>query len=350
MTASTVAEMYELAGFELTTSLLSNSSISSFEIGISAIPSQVLTEIKGAQLRGQILLTGEYSLNTKILRCDTLVFNPDSTLLWHVPPNLDPTEFIAIATRRLVINIPNPNSKPAELRLIPPVNQSDLHGTDGIQGPTGWTSNSDDGRAGGEGAPGNTGNRGRTFNYPAVFLFYQEITVNSPIPSGPVGLKIIGKGVHGGNGGSGGAGGTGGAGARGTPGDRNCVLGICACSAGPGRGGNGGPGGPGGKGGDAGRGGNGASIFIIGPSAEVPKLDRTEMLLTQGKPGLPGAPGKGGKGGQEGGGGAKPIECSGRGSGQKGADNNSNLGYGAKSTDGMEGTIFTSNRDNSDLF
>lgn len=351
MSPSTVAEMYELAGFELTRMEKRGSLKSTLQIGASAIPIQVINQIKAAPLRGQIPVTGTYPLREKILRCDTLIFNPGSVLLWHMPPNLDPTDFVAIAARRLVINLPNPGAKPAELLFVAPVTQSDLHGAQGPQGSTGWTSGSDDGRAGGEGAPGHTGQRGETFNFPAAFICYQEITLNIPLPSGPIGLRVIGHGIDGGNGGVGGRGGTGGAGARGTPGDRNCILGICTCSAGPGRGGDGGPGGPGGRGGDAGRGGNGVSVFIVGPSTELPKLDRTEMTLTQGRTGLPGSPGPSGTGGQEGGGGSKPFECAqGGGSGRRGADSTTNLGPGAENSEGMEGAVFTSNRNNTDLF
>lgn len=350
MMPTTVAEMYEAAGFMLHKTPKDNG-LDLLGIDFAAIPGQVISQIQAAPLRGQIQVTDDYHVREKILRCDSLAFNPKSTLNWHMPPNLDPTDFVAIATRRLVINFPNPAGVVANLILTPPVVQSQLNGAPGTQGQTGSSSGSDDGSRGGQGSTGNTGGRGGTYNFPAVFIFYQEIAINIPNPAGAIGLKINGIGIFGGNGGRGGKGGTGGNGARGTSGERNCVLGICACSAGPGRGGDGGPGGPGGRGGDAGRGGNGASIFFVGPSGEMPKLDRTEILLTQGKPGAAGSAGDVGSGGGEGGGGSKPFECKdGGGSGQPGRPATTTDGPGTPNVEGMEGAVFASNRNNSDLF
>lgn len=351
MLYTTAADFLEQAGFSLArTKIFPSHSSDAFDIEFSAVPSKIISDIKNTPLRGQISVTDQYHLKEKILRCDTLIFNPKSTLNWHIPPEVTSTEYVAISTNRLVINFPNPTISPCILSLIAPVTKANLNGRVGSQGATGWTSISDNGQPGGDGNPGETGEKGGTYNFPAAFIFFQEITLNIPNPAGSLGLRVTGAGLDGGDGGRGGTGGTGGAGARGTPGDRNCILGICACSAGPGRGGNGGHGGPGGRGGDAGRGGNGVSIFLVGPKSEHAKLDRTEFLLKQGLPGTPGNPGQGGSGGPEGGGGSKPFECvDGGGSGAHGNPSKNDLGSGNINTDGMEGSVFTSDRNNSDL-
>lgn len=351
MQKASVSEIYESLGLEIKNQHTQDNGQIVLDIAFAAIPKQVLDEVKAAPLRGQIPVSDNFQLNEKIVRCDTLVFNPESIIRWHLNPNLGPRDFVAIATRRLVINFPNPAGKAGELQIIAPYTKDDLLGKPGTPVPPGWSSGSDDGRRGGVGPDGNPGQPGGQYNFPAIFLFYQEITSNTPIPAGPIGFRFFANGVDGGNGGKGGKGGTGGAGARGTPGSHQCVLFGCICSAGPGRGGDGGPGGLGGRGGDAARGGNGASVFIVGPQSDRPKLNPSEFLLNPGQPGTPGEPGEPGFGGQEGGGGSKPFECKdGGGSGIHGANATDTLGPGTKDSEGLYGAVFFSDRNNSDLF
>ena len=324
----------------------------SFDVDISVIPPDIISAIKSAPLRDVVPITDTVNFGNPILRCKSLVFNPKSQLLWSLPGVTNSGDFVVIAADRLVLNFPAQLTDIAKLKIISNLKTQDLHGQNGNTGPSGWTSGTDDGRSGGVGAPGETGQNGRTYNYPSIYIFYNSIVLNNATPHIVTGLRIEGLGVQGGNGGKGGTGGRGGAGSRGTPGDRDCVLGVCVCSAGPGRGGDGGPGGPGGKGGDAGRGGNGATLLFVGPSAQVPNIDRIEMTLTGAAPGTPGQPGAPGGGGQEGGGGSKPFECiDGGGSGHGGgAANPQNLGPGSAKSKGLDGAVFTASRINDDLF
>lgn len=323
-----------------------------FGVDAAMVPPDIIELIKNAPMRDVVPITDTVNFGEPILRCKSLVFNPKGQLNWTFPDVSSNGNFIAIAASRLVLNFPNQIADISKLKLTPPLRTQDLHGSDGKTSPSGWTSGSDDGGSGGIGSPGETGKNGLTYNYPNIYIFYNEIVFNNPAPNIVTALRIEGTGIQGGNGGKGGTGGRGGAGSRGTPGDRDCVLGICVCSAGPGRGGNGGPGGPGGKGGDAGRGGAGATIFFVGPTAQLPNIDRIEMSLNGSAPGTPGTPGSPGGGGQEGGGGSKPFECKdGGGSGQPGgAAHPPNLGSGATKGKGLDGAVFTANRNNTDLF
>jgi len=323
-----------------------------FGLDSAMVPPDIIELIKNAPLRDIVPITDTVFFGEPILRCQSLVFNPKGLLNWTFPDVSNNGNFIAIAANRLVLNFPNQIADISKLKLIPPLQTQDLHGPDGNTGHSGWTSGSDDGTSGGAGSPGETGKNGMTYGYPSIYIFYNKIVFNSPAPNIVTALRIEGPGIKGGNGGRGGNGGTGGVGSRGTPGDRDCVLGICMCSAGPGRGGNGGPGGPGGKGGDAGRGGSGATIFFVGPTAQLPNIDRIEMSLSGAPPGTPGAPGNPGAGGQEGGGGSKPFECKdGGGSGKHGGPATpQNLGTGAIKGKGLDGAVFTATRDNTDLF
>lgn len=323
-----------------------------YQISPQLIPNDIVEQILLTQIKDVIPISQTVNIETQIIRCKSLVFNPLSTLNWTLPETENTGGFVAIAAQRLVLNFPNKASEMANLKIIADDSAHRIDGVKGATGATGTTSGQDDGKDGGTGGDGNPGQNGRTYSYPNIYIFYNEIVLNNTLPSIVTALRIEGTGVQGGDGGRGGDGGAGGQGSRGTPGDRDCVFGICSCASGPGRGGNGGRGGSGGRGGDAGRGGNGASLFFIGPASEQKDIDKIEMILTSAPPGTPGFPGSAGGGGQEGGGGSKPFECvEGGHSGRHGGPANpSDLGFGASKNKGMDGAVFTAIRNNSDLF
>lgn len=316
------------------------------------IPTQITDEIKNEVMQDIISISGDVTISKKITRCKNLVFNPKSRFILSIPQELESSDFVCIAAKRLVINFPNIIDDMPILNISPPINKNELNGSNGPDGGMGSISGRDDGTNGGDGHQGISGEKGKTYQYPAIYVFYDQIVINIANPSIISGLQILCCGIDGGNGGQGGNGGKGGYGARGEPGDRDCVLGICTCSSGPGRGGNGGNGGSGGKGGRAGKGGNGGVIAFVGPSTEFNKIDKIQFKLTGGKPGLPGEGGKPGDGGSEGGGGSKPFECiNGGGSGIPGKKASPpTLGIGDNNVSGLDGTILTSSRDNADLF
>ena len=320
--------------------------------GNSALPQQVIDAILSSPLKDSFDSTGSKKISGKIFRYKQLTFNPKSILTWDIG-NLDIySDYIIIAASNIVINLPPRIEDAASLKVVTSVDLGQLGGNQGKNGDMGRVSGTDDGSNGGVGNTGGTGGKGQTYNYPKIYIVFQKITINAGNPVSPQGLVITARGVSGGVGGRGGDGGPGGYGARGTPGDRNCFLGICTCSAGPGRGGDGGNGGTGGKGGDGGRAGNGAGIIFVGPAAEFERLSHFGTDIAAGAPGQPGAGGSAGPAGREGGGGSKPFECvDGGGSGRAGGSANPlTLGPGNVGAKGIDGAVLLGARDNSDLF
>lgn len=324
-----------------------------YVIGKAAMPSQIVTEVLATPLRDLLTVTGNRSVTEPILRFNEVVFNPKGVLTWSIPDRSNDGNYVVLAAKKLVLNTPAQLSELARLVVNPHLSSADLKGSDSRPGPQGWTSGTDDGANGGRGGNGPTGGNGGAYTFPAIYIVFQSLEINTANPAITSALRIESVGLAGGAGGRGGDGGPGGPGSRGTPGDRNCPLpGVCYCTAGPGNGGNGGDGGSGGKGGDSGRGGAGGSIFFLGPLAELNKTPRIEISQTGGKSGAVGMPGSPGGGGPGGGGGSKPFECvNGGGSGSGGsAGSPPNLGPGLKKPDGLDGAAFKSERDNSDLF
>lgn len=323
-----------------------------YSLAGSAIPQQVIEAVQAAPLRDLYTVTDTVAFGEHILRAKRIVFNPKGQLIWELPDVSSGGNFVAIAAERLVLNTPNVLAEVAKFVLRPPVTSQDLKGSIGADGPAGWTSGIDDGSNGGNGQPGGTGGVGRTYDYPSIFIFFNNVTINTANPNITTALRIEGPGLQGGDGGTGGRGGRGGDGGRGTPGDRDCLLGVCVCSAGPGSGGFGGDGGPGGKGGDAGRGGNGATLIFVGPAAEIPGLERLDVYFPGAQAGLPGQPGSPAGGGSAGGGGSKPFECpqGGLPGGAGNGPNPINRGPGAARGPGVDGSSFVAIRDNLDLF
>lgn len=318
----------------------------------SAIAPDIIERIKRTPLRDIFPVSGMTPLGEQIVRAKSVVFYPQSELQWHIPNTSDTGDFIAIAAERLVINVPNAATDLARLTLLPRVKLLDLNGADGGPGQPGWTSPHDDGSDGGAGQPGETGRPGGTYVYPAVFIFFQTIVINTAVSAELPVLRIDGSGVVGGNGGKGGLGGAGGRGGRGVPGDRSCFLFVCVCSHTSGNGGNGGQGGPGGRGGDAGTGGNGASLLFVGPQNQFASLEKFEPSLKPAIAGTPGQPGAPGVGGDPGGAGSKPWECLQGGlNGVAGPGPDfPDFGPGANRDDGVPGDVFAIARDNADLF
>lgn len=350
----TTAEILASVGFDVSESKKlsrNKDQIKIFELNTNAISQQIIEMIKNEQQLDLFDITNEKNFGRQILRAKKIVFHPKGQLYWSIPEVSDSGGFVAIAANEIVFNTPDQIVDLAKLTLIPLHSGIDLDGIKGGTGNIGWMSGSDDGTNGGTGNPGRTGGNGKTYDYPMVYIFFQKITINIANPSITSAMQVEGIGVKGGNGGDGGDGGDGGNGMRGTPGDRDCYLGVCVCSSGPGNGGSGGSGGSGGKGGDAGRGGNGASIVLVGPVSEYSQWNHIQFLITGASSGQPGQPGQPGRGGNPGGGGAKPWECTnGGGSGSPGgAATPPNLGVGQIKPSGVDGTIFTVIRDNTDL-
>ncbi|MDH1522178.1 hypothetical protein [Achromobacter mucicolens] len=323
-----------------------------YQISPSLIPSQIVDAVKTAPLKDVFSVTDDVTLSTQVLRCKSLVFNAKGRLIWAFPDVSNLGGFIALAADRLVFNAPNQLNELAQLVLQPPVTSPELRGTNGQPGAQGWMSGQADGTDGHKGNPGNRGADGGTFDYPTVLIFYNEIAINVANPSIVPAARLIGQGLAGGEGGTGGKGGQGGHGATGTGGERDCLLGVCVCSGGPGAGRNGGDGGPGGRGGDGGRGGNGSTFVFVGAASQTTKIEKLEFSVLGGKAGHYGQPGAPGVGGLGGGGGSKPFECI-RG-GDPGDDghpaNPPSLGRGDVKADGIDGSIMLAIRDNHDLF
>ncbi|KAI3591341.1 hypothetical protein D9X30_3739 [Cupriavidus sp. U2] len=318
----------------------------------SAVAPDIIDRIKRTRIRDIFPVSGTTPFGEQILRAKSVVFHPSSELQWHIPNTSDTGDFVAIAAERLVINVPNAATDLARLTLLPQVRRADLNGADGRPGQPGWTSPHDDGSDGGAGQPGESGRPGGTYVYPAVFIFFQTITINTAVSAELPVLRIDGSGVLGGNGGRGGQGGAGGRGGRGVPGERDCFLFVCVCSHTSGNGGNGGQGGPGGRGGDAGAGGNGATLLFVGPQNQFASLEKFEPFLKPAIAGTPGQPGSPGVGGGPGGAGSKPWECVQGGlNGVAGPGPDfPDFGPGSKRSDGVPGDVFAIVRDNGDLF
>lgn len=323
-------------------------------VNIKNMSSDVIAKIKETEARDMINVTDAMRVNEKIIKTKNLIFNPRSRLEWRTPETPHNENYVILAAEKLILNAPNAADDIALLKLIAPKAKDDLKGEGGTTGPEGWTSGHDDGRDGGPGNPGGTGHPGKTYDWPIIYMVFQELVVNSANPAILSALRVEGHGVAGGDGGRGGQGGVGGHGSRGTPGARKCVslLPICGCASGPGRGGSGGAGGPGGRGGDAGAGGSGASISFVAPANQQPKLDRVQIAIAGGPAGEPGQGGLPGAGGREGGGGSKPLECAeGGGNGKPGpAPTPVNFGPGSERAEGSSGILHLTSRDNADLF
>jgi hypothetical protein len=318
-----------------------------------SIPSQIVDQVKAEPLIDLFDITDRKTFNGQILRTKKLVFHPKGELLWSIPDVSDLGDFVAICGEELVLNTPTTMADLAILNLLDPFNGKAPNGPNISAAASGWSG--PDGSHGTNGTDGFMGSKGETFNFPIVYMFFQKITINNANPTITSALKLIGKGVVGGDGSQGGNGGNGGNGARGTSGETKNLgdfIPIKVCAAGPGRGGNGGNSGRGGKGGKAGRGGKGASISLVGPTAYFTQLNNVQFLITGATAGNPGQPGQSGQPGQAGGGGSKPFECpQGAESGSPGNfPNPRDFGIGDTNFDGIDGSLFTIVRDNSDLF
>lgn len=207
-------------------------------VNIKNMSSDVIAKIKETEARDMINVTDVMRVNEKIIKTKNLIFNPRSRLEWRTPETPHNENYVILAAEKLILNAPNAADDIALLKLIAPKAKDDLKGEGGTTGPEGWTSGHDDGRDGGPGNPGGTGHPGKTYDWPIIYMVFQELVVNSANPAILSALRVEGHGVAGGDGGRGGQGGVGGHGSRGTPGARKCVslLPICGCSSGPGKG------------------------------------------------------------------------------------------------------------------
>lgn len=234
----------------------------------------VIAKIRAAPNRGQFDVRGSMALPDSIAKFDTLTFSDQAVLVLEA---LD-SPFIAIAARRLVLDIKNPQykaylSRPsgkAEDAIV-----SSLRGGDGNPGTRGSPGQGDvnrQGMSGHAGGDGESGWGGSTKEIPPVFIFVQDIEFGVLGEIGQQFMFLFFQGITGGAGGIGGKGGPGGDGGAGKAGASS----IIDCMEGPGRGGDGGSAGRGGAGGCGGTGGRGGvCISLVPKKACLPSQRQT---------------------------------------------------------------------------
>lgn len=303
--------------------------------------------LKKTPNKGKLDVEGVIGLSQSVAKYDLLTFKSDAVLMLEA---ID-AEFIAIAVRKIVLDIANPKFKAYISRPIgslesailtaldgqPGINgKGGVHGQDGAHGA--------DGKSGQRGYDGGDGARGKTRQMPPILIFTQELKFGSNATPSKQYFNFYFPGFRGGNGGLAGNGGKGGYGGNGG----NGVPGLFDCKDGPGNGGRGGDGGNGGNGGAAGNGGNGGRIYIFAPDVGI--FDFTTANIEGGLPGNVGGAGTGGRRGEGGKGGAAVGNClfSG-GTGKPGRLGKEGL-IGSNGISGVRGEHILANRQNGDIF
>lgn len=285
------------------------------------IPAQVITAIKNAPNQGVFNVTGSVAFAGNILKCDDIVFSPQSTL--ELSALGTAVDFVAVVARRFRFAAPDLTTV---IQRPPSLNAA--AGSKGAGGPRGGNGPHDDahGYPGGTGGPGGPGS---TIQFPKLYVLGEEVLKQPSTPIEWLNLYFMITGVDGGDGGTGGTGGAGGDGASGHSGSDSC----CDCRRGPGDGGNGGEGGPGGIGGPGAPGGNGVELIYGGPSAFLDLILYSKVFNQGGAGGRGGRGGSGGTGGGGGPRGSNTFYCKGGSPGRSGRDG----GTGPRGQDGADG-------------
>lgn len=286
------------------------------------------------------------NLMDSVAKFDTLSMDDGAVL---VLDKID-APFIAIAVKRLVLDIKNPQYRATISRPVGSAADAivqKLAGAPGSPGASGAHGGVRDriGQPGGPGTPGTDGLPAATRQLPPIFFYIQEMVFGTGATPSKQFLMLNFAGFQGGRGGTGGTGGDGGNGGNGEAG----ASGPFGCNEGGGFGGNGGAAGPGGHGGDGGAAGNGATVYMFAPDTNL--LDFSTTNIEAGMPGPGGQGGTRGEPGKKGKGARANGFCEGRSDGRPGAvPNPPNFGNGDDGAPGRRGLLIPKNRNNLDLF
>ena len=283
------------------------------------IPPTLVARVKSAPNKGVFNVNGTVVVEDEILKCDTIVFSPNSVLVLNAVSKADVSNVVVIAKKWLFA------APDLTTTITRDPNVDALNGAAGTQGARGGDGPSDD-TPGYQGATGGSGVVGSTKGLARLYLIGESIAQQPGTPVVWLNQHIRISGVSGGDGGQGGRGGDGGNGASGHSGSDSC----CDCKRGPGDGGRGGNGGTGGPGASGGTGGNGADLVYAGLGDFIDLMLYSKVYNQGGFGGRGGRGGRGGSGGNGGPRGSNTFYCKGGASGGAGVD-------GAQGPSGQEG-------------